>query len=334
MKMCRNSRKENYICIESYMDKQTILTYKNEKTGPSEQTTDTVLMVRPVAFSFNGETASTNAFQKAGDAGGIQTSARKESDDFIELLKSNGINVIPVEDTPEPHTPDSVFPNNWFTTHDDGTLVLYPMYAKNRRMERKSAVLEAISANFNVKKTVDLTSYEEEGLFLEGTGSMVLDRVNRIAYACSSSRTSEVVLDDLCRRLDYAPVMFDAADADGMRVYHTNVMMHVGSEAAVVCMASIRDPDQRSKLRRSLESTGKAVMEISLDQMEHFAGNMLELRNKAGERCLVMSRTVYGSLTKEQITFLESGMKLIIPALDCIERFGGGSARCMLAELF
>ncbi len=298
------------------------------------QTTDTVLMVRPAAFAFNGETAVNNAFQKAGDESGIQASARKESDDFIKLLKANGINVISVEDTPDPHTPDSVFPNNWFSTHDDGTLVLYPMFAENRRLERKPAVLEAIRENFEVRRTVDLTHYEQEGLFLEGTGSMVLDRVNRIAYACSSPRTSREVLYEFCSRLGYAPLLFEAADADGMQIYHTNVMMHVGTEIAVVCMDAVRDPAQMAKLRQSLESSGRMILEISFEQMEHFAGNMLELRNKAGEPCLVLSRTAYGSLAEEQRELLESRLKLIMPELDCIERIGGGSARCMLAELF
>ncbi len=298
------------------------------------QTTNTVLMVRPVAFAFNGETAVNNAFQKAGDESGIQASARKESDDFIKLLKANGINVISVEDTPEPHTPDSVFPNNWFSTHDDGTLVLYPMFAENRRLERKPAVLEAIRENFDVRRTVDLTHYEQEGLFLEGTGSMVLDRVNRIAYACSSPRTSGKVLDEFCRRLGYAPLLFEAADANGMQIYHTNVMMHVGTEITVVCMDAVRDPDQKAKLRQSLESSGRMILEISFEQMEHFAGNMLELRSKAGEACLVLSRTAYASLAEEQRELLESRLKLITPELDCIERIGGGSARCMLAELF
>ena len=211
-----------------------------------EQTTDTVLMVRPVAFGFNAETAVNNAFQKEGSEDNIPELARKESDAYIELLEACGINVIAVEDTLEPHTPDSVFPNNWFSTHENGTLVLYPMFAENRRQERKPAVLEAIKENFNIQKTVDLTHYEEDGLYLEGTGSMVLDRVNKIAYACRSPRTNEIVLEDFCRQLEYSPVLFNAVDANGKQIYHTNVMMHVGSEIAVVCMDSITDPKERS----------------------------------------------------------------------------------------
>ena len=291
-------------------------------------------MVSPVAFDFNEETAVNNAFQDEDDVSDTAKVARQESDAYVKLLEENGINVVAVEDTKEPHTPDSVFPNNWFSTHDDGTLVLYPMFAENRRLERKPAALEAIKANFDVKRTVDLTHYEEEGMFLEGTGSMALDRVNKIAYACESPRTNKTVFEDFCNQLGYSPVLFKAVDADGMEIYHTNVMMHVGSEIAVVCLESIEDPAQRAKVRESLEGTGKTIVEISFDQMNHFAGNMLELRNKDGEPCLIMSHTAYESLSDEQIDFLESEMTLITPDLECIEQNGGGSARCMIAEIF
>ena len=304
------------------------------KTETPSQTTDTVLMVSPVAFDYNEETAVNNAFQEEDGQSNTAEKARKESDAYVKLLKDNGINVITVEDTKKPHTPDSVFPNNWFSTHDDGTLVLYPMFAENRRLERKPAALEAIDANFDKKRTVDLTHYEEDGLFLEGTGSLVLDRVNKIAYACESPRTNKTVLDDFCKQLGYTPILFKAADADGMEIYHTNVMMHVGTEVAVVCLESIPDDAQRDAVRESLESSGKTIMEISFDQMNHFAGNMLELHNKDGEPCLIMSLTAYESLTKDQIEFLGSKMTLITPDLDCIEQNGGGSARCMIAEIF
>ena len=304
------------------------------KASRSLQTTDTVLMVSPVAFDYNEETAVNNAFQEEDGKGNTAELARRESDAYVELLRNNGVNVITVEDTKEPHTPDSVFPNNWFSTHDDGTLVLYPMFAENRRLERKPAALEAIEDNFKATRTVDLTHYEEEGLFLEGTGSMVLDRVNKIAYACESPRTNKAVLEDFCEQLGYSPVLFKAVDAGGAEIYHTNVMMHVGTDVAVVCLDSIRDPELRAKVEDSLQSTGKTIVEISLDQMSHFAGSMLELRNKDGKPCLVMSLTAYESLTDEQIKFLESKMTLITPDLDCIEQNGGGSARCMIAEIF
>lgn len=315
-----------------------LLLYLNlgTKAEPSSQTTDTVLMVSPVAFDYNEETAVNNAFQEEGDESEseITKMARKESDAYIKLLRDNGISVIAVKDTKKPHTPDSVFPNNWFSTHDDGTLVLYPMFAENRRLERKPAALEAIESNFDEKRTIDLTHYEEEGLFLEGTGSMVLDRVNKIAYACESPRTNKTVLKDFCDQLGYTSVLFKAVGVDGTEIYHTNVMMHVGTEVAVVCLDAIKDDDQRAMVKESLESTGKTIVDISFDQMNHFAGNMLELKNKDGDPCLVMSLAAYGSLTDEQIEFLESKMNLITPDLDCIEQNGGGSARCMIAEIF
>ncbi|MBR5741429.1 MAG: hypothetical protein IKX91_02635, partial [Firmicutes bacterium] len=235
------------------------------------QTTDTVLMVRPAAFAFNEETAVNNAFQTEGAGADTQETAARETDDFLALLRQNGIRVVTVDDTPVPHTPDSVFPNNWFSTHADGTLVLYPMFAENRRLERKPAALDAIRSNFRVRRTIDLTHYEQDGKFLEGTGSMVLDRVERIAYACRSPRTDETVLSDFCGRLGYAPVLFEAFDAGGQPVYHTNVMMHVGTKVAVVCLDSIRDPGQREAVRASLERTGRTVLPITLDQMAHFA---------------------------------------------------------------
>ena len=315
-----------------------LLLYLNlgTKAEPSSQTTDTVLMVSPVAFDYNEETAVNNAFQEEGDESEseITKMARKESDAYIKLLRDNGISVIAVKDTKKPHTPDSVFPINWFSTHDDGTLVLYPMFAENRRLERKPAALEAIESNFDEKRTIDLTHYEEEGLFLEGTGSMVLDRVNKIAYACESPRTNKTVLKDFCDQLGYTSVLFKAVGVDGTEIYHTNVMMHVGTEVAVVCLDAIKDDDQRAMVKESLESTGKTIVDISFDQMNHFAGNMLELKNKDGDPCLVMSLAAYGSLTDEQIEFLESKMNLITPDLDCIEQNGGGSARCMIAEIF
>ena len=298
------------------------------------QTTDTVLMVRPAAFGYNEETAVNNAFQQKGTGTDIQAEARRESDAYIGLLESSGINVVAAEDTAEPHTPDSVFPNNWFSTHDDGTLVLYPMFAENRRLERKPAVLEAIKANFDVKRIVDLTHYEEEGKFLEGTGSMVLDRAGRIVYACRSPRTNEEVLRDFCESLGYSPLMFDASDAGGRQIYHTNVMMHIGSDTAVVCMESIGDAEERARVRSSLEESGRTIVEITHGQMEHFAGNMLELRSSRGEACLVMSKTARIALSEDQLSVLGSGRRLITPDLDCIEMNGGGSARCMLAELF
>ena len=300
----------------------------------SIQTTDTVLMVVPAAFGYNEETAVNNSFQSRTFGGDIAETAIKETEAYIRLLKDNGITVLVAYDTPEPRTPDAVFPNNWFSTHEDGILVMYPMFAENRRLERKQWPLEEITANFDISRMVDLRPYEEKGMFLEGTGSLVLDRVNRIAYACKSPRTNMTVLDDFCSQLGYTPCVFEAYDEDGMQIYHTNVMMNVGTRIAVVCMDSIKDPGQRELVRETLEKTGKVIMEITPDQMNHFAGNMLELHNRCGKPCLVMSQTAYNSLTAGQISMLETHMKLITPDIPCIEQIGGGSARCMLAEIF
>lgn len=300
----------------------------------SLQTTDTVLMVVPAAFGYNEETAVNNSFQNKTFGEDAAKTAIKETEAYIKLLKDNGITVLVAYDTPEPRTPDAVFPNNWFSTHEDGILVMYPMFAENRRLERKQWPLEEITANFDISKMVDLRPYEEKGMFLEGTGSLVLDRVNRIAYACKSPRTDMTVLDDFCSQLGYTPCVFEAYDEEGMQIYHTNVMMNVGTRIAVVCMDSIRDVGQRELVRGSLEKTGKVIMEITPDQMNHFAGNMLELHNNFGKPCLAMSQTAYNSLTVTQISMLETDMKLITPDIPCIEQVGGGSARCMLAEIF
>lgn len=305
---------------------------KNENTG--NQTSDTVFMVRPVAFEYNTQTSKNNAFQIKGKEKNTQELARAESDDFIKLLKDSSVNVVTVEDTKKPHTPDSVFPNNWFTTHEDGTLVLYPMFAENRRLERKSTAIAAIKKNFDVKRTVDLTSYEKEGKFLEGTGSMVLDRVNKIVYACRSPRTNEDVLDDFCKQLGYTSVVFDAVDQNGEKIYHTNVMMNVGTDIAVVCTDSIKNAEQKKAVIESLENNGKEIIEISFEQMNNFAGNMLEVKNVDGEACLILSKTAYNCLKKEQLEILNTKFKLITPDIGCIETNGGGSARCMVAEIF
>lgn len=298
------------------------------------QTTDTVLMVRPVNFGFNPETAANNLFQKEGHEKNAQYNALREFDTFVELLRANGVNVIVTDDSAEPSTPDSIFPNNWFSTHRDGTLVLYPMFAQNRRLERKAGVIELIKKSFNYNKTFDLTGYEFEELFLEGTGSMILDRENNIAYVCRSVRSNEDVLNKFCDGLDFTYLYFNAVDANGHEIYHTNVMMSVGSQYAIVCLDAIPDLDERVLLIETLENSGKHIVEISMEQMEHFAGNMLELRNSAGENILVMSLTAYNSLEEDQLSTLKNHFKLVTPDLTTIEVNGGGSARCMMAEIF
>lgn len=297
-------------------------------------------MVKPVHFGFNPQTATSNAFQRRGSfEQDAQENALREFLAYTSLLRANGITVVQAEDTDSPFTPDSIFPNNWFTTHSDGTLVLYPMAAFNRRQERKEEFLSVIKKNFEVKRIVDLTHWENENLFLEGTGSMILDRCNKIVYACRSPRTCDKVLEDFCERLCFTPVLFSAlgeADENGTRtpIYHTNVMMNVGTKYAVICLDSIADPAEREAVVKSLEKTGKTIVEISLDQMNHFAGNMLEVHNEAGRKFLVMSATARKSLTPEQSKILSKEYRLLSPVLDFIEANGGGSARCMMAELY
>lgn len=297
------------------------------------QTTSKVFMVKPVRFGYNPQTAGNNAFSRPGHENSAQENALREFTSYVALLRANKIDVVIGEDTSTPHTPDSIFPNNWFSTHEDGTMVLYPMSTLNRRHERKEELLEVIRKNFEVRRLIDLTWWENDNLYLEGTGSMVLDRENKIVYAAKSQRTSEKVLEDFCKQMCYTPVYFEAYDRQGVAIYHTNVMMSVGTAYAIVCMESIR-PEDRERVLGSIRDSGKKVLDISFDQLEHFAGNMLELRNTEGRPILVMSASARKSLTIEQNRELSAHYKLLSPQLDYIETHGGGSARCMLAELF
>ena len=297
------------------------------------QTTSRVFMVKPARFAFNPQTGDNNAFSRPGRESSAQENALREFTSYVALLRANKIDVVIAEDTPHPHTPDSVFPNNWFSTHEDGTLVLYPMHAVNRRNERKPEILDVLRKNFEVRRVVDLTWWENDGLFLEGTGSMVLDRDNRIAYACKSYRTSEKVLDDFCKQMDYTPVFFEAYDRNGVAVYHTNVLMTLGTAYCVICTESVR-PEDRERVMSSITAGGRKILDITFDQLESFAGNMLELSSPSGRPILVMSATARKSLTTDQSRELSTAYKLLSPQLDYIEIHGGGSARCMLAELF
>lgn len=298
------------------------------------QTTSHVLMVRPVRFGFNPQTAANNVFQSDRNGAEAQAAALREFDDYVSLLRSEGITVTVVEDTPTPHTPDSIFPNNWFSTHADGTTVLYPLFAPNRRQERKPAVLAAIRAANPGGRIIDLTGWESQERFLEGTGSMVLDRTGRTAYACLSPRTDETVLKDFAAQTGYEYFLFHAADRNGIPIYHTNVMMSVGSDFAIVCLEAVTDPRERRALTEQLESTGRKILAITLEQVAQYAGNMLELKGKSDQKLLVMSGSALRSLTAEQRHILEQAHRIIAPELACIEANGGGSARCMIAELF
>jgi len=263
----------------------------------------------------------------------VQQKARQEFDDFVTVLLDNGIDVTVVEDTVLPHTPDSIFPNNWISFHNDGTLLLYPMYAVNRRAERKEHVLEKISGKFSIKKKIDLSYYENKDIFLEGTGSMVLDRDSRIAYACISPRTDEEVLVDFCRKMNYIPVVFAATDGNGQAIYHTNVLMCVADRYVVICLESIADPEQHKLVSETIINSNKKIIPITLHQMNHFAGNMLQVEDNEGEKLLVMSSQAYESLTTEQLQELNRYNRIIHSPLATIETNGGGSARCMMAEV-
>lgn len=290
-------------------------------------------MIRPVDFGYNAETAVNNAFQVRTEATDTQARALWEFNLFVDLLRTNGVDVTVVEDTAAPHTPDSIFPNNWVSFHSDGSLILYPMYAPNRRAERKQHVLDTIKTKFDVRHQVDLSGFENRDIFLEGTGSMVLDRENKIAYACLSPRTSETGVAVFCEKMQYRPCTFQAFDSGDRPIYHTNVMMCVADRFAVICLEAIKDRNEAKKVRETIASSGKEVIEISLDQMSHFAGNMLQVENGDGEKLLVMSTQAFEALSKEQVAQLGQYNRVLHSPLTTIEATGGGSARCMMAEV-
>ena len=296
-----------------------------------------VLMIRPVRFESNPLTARSNKFQIRPDASPQQqqAAALREFEGLASALEAAGIEVIVVDDTPEPHTPDSIFPNNWISTHNDGRVVLYPMEAENRRTERRADIIEHLNTNRGllVSEVVDLTAHEDAGHYLEGTGSMVLDRVNRVAYACLSSRTHLDVLGDFAQRMDYDVVSFDAVDSDGVPIYHTNVLMNIGEELVVICDAAIARPEQREAVLARLRDTGHTILGLTYDQLHAFAGNMLELRNNDGERIIAMSRQALNSLDDAQRRTLEAQARIVTAPIDGIETAAGGSVRCMLAEI-
>lgn len=301
---------------------------------PAMQTTSHLLMIRPVNFGFNAETAVNNAFQSAGAGEQAQEKALAEFDIFVDELEKNGIDVTVVNDTRRPYTPDSIFPNNWISFHENGTVCLFPMYASNRRLERKPAILEAISEKFRITRTIDFSHYEGEQVYLEGTGSMVLDREKMIAYACMSPRTHSKALSDFCEKMSYQPEAFESVDAKGQSIYHTNVMMCVADKFIVICLDSLPREKEKEKLITTLKNSTKKIISISFDQMNHFAGNMLQVNNRKGEKLLIMSTQAYESLTAGQLELLGSFNKIIHSSLMTIETNGGGSARCMMAEVF
>lgn len=299
------------------------------------QCADAVLMIRPACFGANPETADSNRFQQGGAAAGAAEAARREFDGLVTRLRGAGVEVQVAEDTPEPAKPDACFPNNWVSFHADGSVVLYPMMAPSRRAERREAPIEQLrAAGFRVTRTIDLSPLEARGEFLEGTGSLVLDRCHRIAYACRSPRTTAVALAEFSARLGYRIVAFDAHGPDGRPAYHTNVLMAIGEGFAVVCAAAIAEAGDRSRVLDELASTGHEPVEIGVAEMHGFAGNLLALRTTSGRALIVLSDRGWSSLSPETRRRLERHGKIVTTPIPTIERHGGGSVRCMIAEVF
>lgn len=308
----------------------------------SINTTSTLLMIRPIGFRLNEQTAVNNYYQKAIEGvtpENVQARALAEFDAFVEKLRSVGVTVIVVEDTLEPSTPDSIFPNNWISFHDNGTIGLYPMYAENRRLERRTDIVERLkNEGLTVNNTIDFTASEQEGKFLEGTGSLIFDRANKVAYAAISERTNLDVIKDFEEKMDYKVVSFISNQTVGnqrLPIYHTNVMMAMGDQFTVICLDTIDDTDERSKVVASLKKNNKEIIEISEAQKARFAGNMLQVENEMGEPMMVMSQAAYSVLdVSQKTTLLKYNKQIISSSLDTIEALGGGSARCMMAEVF
>ena len=305
-----------------------------------EQTTNTILMIRPVNFRMNEQTAVNNYFQEDLNLKNteINSKAQIEFDNFVQKLREAGVDVVVIQDDKLLDTPDSIFPNNWVSFHSNGDVVVYPMFAENRRKERREEVfIKLEEEGFCIKNIIDYTSAEHEGVFLEGTGSLILDRVNKKAYCALSPRADEDLLIEFCEDFEYMPVIFTAyqtVEKERLPIYHSNVMMCVGNDFAVICLDSIDDKKERKNVVDHLKNDGKEIITITEDQMANFAGNMLELKNKNDERLIAMSQSAYDSLNMEQINKLEKYCKIITSSLDTIETCGGGSARCMMAEVF
>ncbi len=305
------------------------------------QTTNSVLMIRPVAFRMNEQTAVNNYYQKVLDnlsPETVNTKAQQEFDTFVKKLRTVGIDVTVVDDTQSPDTPDSVFPNNWISFHENGDVVLYPMFAENRRLERREEILDLLEDNgFQVNDIMDYTSAEEDHFYLEGTGSIILDRENQKAYCALSPRADEELFIEFCEDFEYAPIIFEAYQTinnERKLIYHTNVMMSIGNTFAVICPESIDDKKERKMVIDSLKADGKEIISLTEAQINNFAGNMLELKGSNDRRYLVMSTAAHQSLTKKQIAQIEEHVTIISSNLDTIEACGGGSARCMIAEIF
>ena len=300
------------------------------------QSTSRIMMVRPKNFGFNPHTAESNAYQQVLSelsSDDVQQKALTEFDVFVNILREAGVTVTVIEDLEHPVTPDALFPNNWISFHIQGKIILYPIMAPNRRNEIRMDIPDYFIQENSSIQLIDFSPLAEEGKFLEGTGSMIMDRVNNIAYASHSDRTDEEVFDLFCQQVGYEGIFFHAVDANGHPIYHTNVMMALGSSFVVICEESILDPEEKATLRASFKRTGHEVVSISQEQVSQFAGNMLEVRNDRGEIHIVMSKRAFDSLDDSQIQTLEKHGKLLVIPIDIIEVYGGGSVRCMMAEV-
>jgi hypothetical protein len=293
-------------------------------------------MIRPAAFGFNKQTAENNFFQSPSSltAAQLQQKALQEFDNMVAVLRSRDINVFVIDDTKEPVKPDAIFPNNWLSTSPDGIVCVFPMYAPNRRLEKRDDILELIADRFVVNDLQDWSEYEVEGLFLEGTGGMIIDYENKIIYACVSERTRGPLLEKFAAANGFNAFLFTAKDKNDQTIYHTNVMMALGDNFAILCEESIADESELIAIRQLLESTNHTIFPIRIDQMHSFAGNMLQVKNNKGEKFLIMSQMAYDSLRKEQRQMLEAYSTLLPIAVPTIEEVEGGSVRCMMAEIF
>lgn len=305
-----------------------------------QQTTNTILMIRPINFRMNEQTAVNNYYQEELDLKNaeINSKAQQEFDEYVTKLQQFGVQVIVIPDTEELDTPDSLFPNNWISFHEDGTVAFYPMFAENRRLERREDILDILEENgFLIENVVDYSSAEKEEIFLEGTGSLLLDRVNRKAYCALSPRADEDLFIEFCEDFEYTPVLFTAnqtVDKKRKAIYHTNVMMCLAETFAVICLSSIDDKQEQKNVLKHLKEDKKQIIEITEEQVNHFAGNMLQVKGANDERFLVMSQSAFECLTQTQIQQITKHCKIISSSLETIETCGGGSARCMMAEIF
>lgn len=318
-----------------------ITPYKGLIKLTMKQITDTILMIRPVAFRMNEQTAVNNYYQKVMDSllpGTVNAKAQQEFDAFADKLKAAGVNVVVVDDTTDTDTPDSIFPNNWVSFHENGDVALYPMFAENRRIERREEILDMLEdQGFNIENIVDYTSAEEDNIFLEGTGSIVLDRANHKAYCALSPRADEELLIEYCEDFEYTPIIFEAyqtVDGERKLIYHTNVMMCIGETFAVICADCIDDKKERKMVLENLKGDGKEIILLTEQQLNNFAGNMLQVKGADDKSYLVMSDAARQVLTKDQIAKIEKHTEILSANLDTIEACGGGSARCMMAEVF